>query len=105
MTTRKGEENIILEDLDYIKTIQAVEKYMNFGVSGYKDSNEKTLYYKMIQNKFIESQNKIEDHLNIIETIADNQPTNRKRGELFEGKNIKIINKNFKKKSKINFCI
>jgi len=46
MTTRKGEENIILEDLDYIKTIQAVEKYMNFGVSGYKDSNEKTLYYK-----------------------------------------------------------
>jgi len=59
----------------------------------------------MIQNKFIESQNKIEDHLNIIETIADNQPTNRKRGELFEGKNIKIINKNFKKKSKINFCI
>lgn len=100
MINRK-EVNVKLEDLDYIKSIEAVNKYMNFGVSGYEDTEEKIAHHKILEDKFIESQNKIEDDFNFIEYVADNQHPNRKRGVLFEKKTmIKVSRTKTKKKSK-----
>ena len=99
MLNRKGDD-INLEDLDYIKNIESVNRYMSYGVSGYSDSQEKVLHYKCLQNKFIESQNKIEDNLNIIETVADNHAPNRKKGDLFNRKDPKNFPRNAKRRSK-----
>lgn len=101
-----GKEFLLnLEDLDYIKSIKAVNKYMNFGISSLKDSQDKILHYKVLEEKFAESQNKIEDNLDYIEFISDNQFPIRKRGVLFEKVECNVARVITKKKSKILIII
>ena len=81
------EEDDLLNDNDYISSIQSKKKFMNYGVSEFKDAEEKIQHYKQLQNKLIESQEKIEDEFNFIELIANNNhPSKRKKGELFDAK-------------------
>jgi len=101
MLNRK-EAHVNLDDLDYIQSIEAVNRYMNFGLSGYKDAQDIIAHHKVLEEKYFESQNKIEDNLNIIEYVADNQLPKRKRGALFDKKEIKVIRTNIRKKSKIS---
>jgi len=95
----RTEEDDNLDDLDYVKRIEAVQKFMNFGVSGSYDTQEKILHFKCLQNKIVESQDKVEDQMNIIETIADNQPPKRKRGALFERIETKASRTSIKRRS------
>ena len=100
MINRK-EVDVKLEDLDFIKSIEAVNRYMNFGISGHEDDQDKIALHKILEDKYIESQNKIEGDFIFIEHIADDQSHKRKKGAFFEKKIIiKFNRKNTKKRSK-----
>jgi hypothetical protein len=89
-----------LDDLDFIKSIQAVRKYINYGVSSYEDSEDRLHHYKLMQNKMKESQEKTEDTFDIIEVVMNKKSPKRARGELFEKKlNYKTEIKKPKKRS------
>ena len=96
----KERKDKFFDDLNLVKNIQSINKLMNYGVSGYQDEEDKVLHYKCLSNKIQESQNNIENHLIIIESIADNRPPKRKPGSLFEIQEHKHINKSNRKKSK-----
>jgi len=79
------EEEDFLSDFDYIKSIRSKERFMNYGFSQYKDAEDNIHHYKKLQNKFLESQEKVEDEFNLIEKIANNnQSPQRKKGALFD---------------------
>ncbi len=77
-----------IDDLDFIKSIQAVRKYINYGVSSYKDSEDRLHHYKLMQNKIKESQDTTEDTFDIIELVMNKKDPKRARGELFEKKQV-----------------
>ncbi len=84
------DEDGFLNDNDYITSIQSKRRFMNYGLSEYEDAEENIHHYKQLQNKLIESQEKIEEKFNFIETIANNnQGTKRKNGALFKRIDIK----------------
>lgn len=94
------EEDDFLSDYDYIKSIQSKRKFMDYGLSEYKDNEENIQHYKKLQNKIYESQEQIEDNLNFIEKIANNnQPIKRKKGELFN-RNDNKARRNTKRRGK-----
>jgi len=99
----KKDVNINLEDLDFIKSIESANKYMNFGLSGHQDAQEKVAHYELLEKKFIESQNKIENNFNVIEYVVDNCLSNRKRGALFEKKALMNVNRTKTKKKSNKF--
>ena len=85
------EEDDLLNDHDYIISIQSKKRFMNYGLSEYNNAEDHILHYKQLQNKLIESQEKIEDEFNFIETIANNNnPSKRKKGALFNAKEAKV---------------
>lgn len=90
-----------LDDLDFIKSIQAVRKYINYGVSSYMDSEDRLHHYKLMQNKLKESQDTTEDTFDIIEMLMNKKSPKRARGALFEKKEYRPDLKKPKKKSKI----
>lgn len=81
------EEDDFLNDHDYIKTIQSKRRFLNYGVSEFKDAEDKTLHYKQLYNKSIQSQEKIQDELYFIQTIANNNnPPKIEKGALLDVK-------------------
>ena len=98
MTTKEKENEI--DDLDYIKSIQAVRKYINYGVSSYQDSEDHLHHYKLMQNKLKDSQDATEDTFDIIEMVMNKKSQKRARGALFEKKDYKPKKNKDTRKSK-----
>ena len=99
----KSVQDFKVDDLDFINNIKSLNKYMDYGISGKKEINSILKTNRTLTNKFQESQNKIESDLILIETIADNQPSNRIPGKIFHPKHKKNSPKKEKKSILIIF--
>lgn len=89
MIRNKGE--IPFEDFDYIRSIEAINKYMDYGLSGSQDDQDNVEHYKFLRKKITESEDAIEKDFTFIETLADNQAPKRKKGNLFENQDNKYL--------------